>query len=100
MNDWASQVLTFEGNGDYQGASVYLDKNGKIRPGLQSDLDRLKTAKIPVDIVYSQGLQALGLQSIGLAPQQQNDTTKTRVQDKQKPKTPPPPRTPAQEPIR
>ena len=100
MNGWASRVLVFEGNGDYQGASVYLDKNGKIRPGLQSDLDRLKTAKIPVDIVYSQGLQALGLQSIGLAPQQQNDTTKTRVQDKQKPKTPPPPRTPAQEPIR
>jgi hypothetical protein len=65
MNEWAARVLIFEGDGDYQGATAYLDKNGKIRPGLQSDLDRLKTAKIPVDIVYEQGVQVLGLQPAG-----------------------------------
>ena len=61
MNDWASQVLTFEGNGDYEGASAYLEANGKIREPLQKDLARLKTAHIPVDIVYSQGTSVIGL---------------------------------------
>ena len=61
MNDWAAKVLVMEGNGDYKGASAYLETNGIIRASLQSDLARLKTAKIPVDIVYEQGIKALGL---------------------------------------
>jgi hypothetical protein len=61
MNEWASRVLTFEGDGDYAGASAYLEANGKIRETLQNDLDRLKSANIPVDIIYDQGLEALGL---------------------------------------
>jgi hypothetical protein len=61
MNDWASQVLVFEGNGDYQGASAYLEANGKIRESLQKDLARLKTAHIPVDIIYNQGIGFMGL---------------------------------------
>ena len=61
MNEWAAKVLIFEGDGDYAGASSYLEVNGKIHESLQSDLDRLKTANIPVDIVYDQGLETLGL---------------------------------------
>jgi hypothetical protein len=61
MNEWAAIVLLFEGEGNYTGASSFLEVYGNIRPELQSSLDRLKTAKIPVDIVYEQGLSALGL---------------------------------------
>jgi len=61
MNEWAAKVLMIEGDGDYQGAVTYLDANGKIRESLQADLDRLKTARIPVDIVYDQGPKVLGL---------------------------------------
>ncbi len=61
MNKWAAIVLKFEGDGDYPGASAYLETNGKIREALQSDIERLKTANIPVDIVYDQGLSTLGL---------------------------------------
>jgi hypothetical protein len=61
MNDWSTKVLVFEGDGDYDGASKYLEANGKIRPKLQSDLGRLKTARIPVDILYDQGTKVLGL---------------------------------------
>lgn len=61
MNEWAARVLIFEGDGDYDGASAYLEANGKIRETLQSDLDKLKSASIPVDIVYEQGVEALGL---------------------------------------
>ena len=61
MNKWAAMVLQFEGDGDYDGAKSYLETNGKIRESLQSDIERLKSASIPVDIVYNQGLEALGL---------------------------------------
>jgi len=61
MNKWAAMILQFEGNGDYTGASAYLDSNGKIKEELQSDLDRLRTASIPLDIIYEQGTNVLGL---------------------------------------
>jgi len=61
MNEWAAKVLMFEGDGDYAGASAYLEANGIIRPSLQSGLERLKSAHIPVDIIYEQGATVLGL---------------------------------------
>jgi len=61
MNRWAALVLKFEGDGDYNGASAYLEANGTIKPALQADLDRLRTAGIPLDVVYEQGVSTLGL---------------------------------------
>ncbi|HTX87803.1 MAG TPA: hypothetical protein VMC08_02350 [Bacteroidales bacterium] len=61
MNEWGAKILAFEGDGDYAGASAWLEANGKVRDRLQSDLDRLKSARIPVDIVFDQGLDVLGL---------------------------------------
>ena len=61
MNKWAAIVLKLEGDGDYEGAGKYLEANGIIRQDLQSDILRLKTANIPLDIVYEQGLSTLGL---------------------------------------
>ncbi|MCX6276604.1 MAG: Zn-dependent hydrolase [Bacteroidetes bacterium] len=61
MNKWAAMVLKFEGDGDYDGASAYLETNGKIKEALQTDLERLRTANIPLDIVYEQGTAVLGL---------------------------------------
>ncbi|MEI7724014.1 MAG: Zn-dependent hydrolase [Bacteroidota bacterium] len=60
MNKWAAMVLKFEGDGDYNGAKSYLETHGNIREALQTDIERLKTANIPVDIVYEQGLSVLG----------------------------------------
>jgi len=61
MNEWVAKVLLVEGTGDYEGAKAYLEANGQIDKSLQSELDRLKTANIPVDIVYEQGSALLGL---------------------------------------
>jgi hypothetical protein len=33
-----------------------------MRPGLQADLDRLTKKSIPVDIVFEQGKQVVGLE--------------------------------------
>ena len=55
MNAWAATILIFQGNGDYHGAKSYLAENATISPGLQLELDRLKSAQIPLDIVFEQG---------------------------------------------
>jgi hypothetical protein len=61
MKKWAAVILQFEGDGNYDGAKSYLENNGKISETLQSDLQRLKSASIPVDIVYEQGTTVLGM---------------------------------------
>ena len=33
-----------------------------MRPGLQADLDRLTKENIPVDVVFEQGRQVIGLE--------------------------------------
>ena len=50
-----------EGEGDMAAAKSYSDKNGKISAELQKDLDAIRDAKIPRDIVYKQGAKVLGL---------------------------------------
>lgn len=60
-NAWASVILVFQGNGDYDGAKKYLETNAVINPELQKELDKLKTANIPVDIIFEQGKDVLGI---------------------------------------
>ena len=54
-------ILTLQGDGDYQGVGLLLDEKGLITEQLQNDLDRLAEADIPVDIVFEQGPEVLGL---------------------------------------
>ncbi|MCX6281129.1 MAG: Zn-dependent hydrolase [Bacteroidetes bacterium] len=61
IDAWASKILIFEGDGNYEGAKAYLAKNGKVNEKLASDLSRLSSANIPVDIIYEQGLTTMGL---------------------------------------
>jgi len=61
MNQWASTILVFEGNGDYEGAAKYRKENATVNPQLQKELDGLKSANIPKDIVFEQGKEILGL---------------------------------------
>jgi hypothetical protein len=62
MNALSEQILRFQGDGDYEGVVAFMDEYGTIRPQLQADLDRLADAGIPVDIVYEQGADVLGLE--------------------------------------
>jgi hypothetical protein len=61
VSGWATVILTFQGNGDYDGAKKYLEANATINEGLQKELDGLKSANIPVDVVFDQGKAVLGL---------------------------------------
>ena len=55
------RILTIQGDGDYQAAKDLTRELGNVPEQLQGDLDHLSRAGIPVDIVFEQGLDVLGL---------------------------------------
>ncbi len=61
MNALAAKLLTVQGDGDYAAAKQLTDETGVIGPQLAADLKTLDAANIPVDIVFEQGLDVLGL---------------------------------------
>ncbi|MFK2818496.1 Zn-dependent hydrolase [Flavobacteriaceae sp. LMIT009] len=61
MEDLSRLILTLQGNGDYDGVAKLVAQKGLITAELQSDLDRLSSASIPVDVVFEQGIDVLGL---------------------------------------
>jgi hypothetical protein len=50
-----------QGDGDYAGVDALLASHGVIREELAADLARLNAAGIPVDVVFEQGFEVLGL---------------------------------------
>ncbi len=62
MNELSKLILTLQGDGDYQGALQLLNTKGVITDQLALDLAKLEKASIPVDIVFEQGKEVLGLQ--------------------------------------
>ncbi|MBQ0718531.1 MAG: hypothetical protein KBT64_15070, partial [Sulfitobacter litoralis] len=61
VKDLSNHLLTLQGNGDYDAANAFVAEMGGVGPQLQADLDRLASAAIPVDIVFEQGVEVLGL---------------------------------------
>ncbi len=61
MKDLSNLILTLQGNGDYDGVAKLVAEKGIISEDLQSDLDKLSNANIPVDVIFEQGVKALGL---------------------------------------
>jgi len=58
----SEKLLVLQGNGDYAGAGALIAEMGQPGPQLQAELARVNQAGIPVDIVFEQGLKALGLE--------------------------------------
>ncbi len=65
MNDLSREILTYQGQGDYEGVARLVEEKGLIRDELQQDLNRLAEQHIPVDVVFEQGLEELGLTAAG-----------------------------------
>jgi hypothetical protein len=57
----AGRILTLQGDGDHAGVGALLASHGVIREQLAGDLARLNEAGIPVDVVFEQGFEVLGL---------------------------------------
>jgi hypothetical protein len=61
VRDLSRRILVLQGDGDYDGVDTMMKELGNIGPTLQADLDRLATAGIPVDVVFRQGVDVVGL---------------------------------------
>jgi hypothetical protein len=63
VDSLAGKILRLQGTGDYAGTGELYEASGRIGPVLQGDLERLKSKGVPVDIVFEQGPEVLGLQA-------------------------------------
>jgi hypothetical protein len=61
VEDLSRKILMLQGDGDYDEVAAFVADYGNVGDQLQADLDRLAAAAIPVDIVYEQGEDVLGL---------------------------------------
>jgi Peptidase family M49 len=61
MQNLTFEIITLQGDGDYAKAKHLIEEKGFIREDLQNDLNRLNELSIPVDIVFEQGPDVLGL---------------------------------------
>ncbi len=61
MNALSETILTLQGDGDYEGVAQLVKEKGIIGAALQKDLDMLAQKGIPVDIVFNQGSEVMGI---------------------------------------
>ncbi len=61
MKSLSALLLKLQGDGDYEGVAKLVKEKGIIPEQLKQDLQKLNDAHIPVDIIFDQGIETLGL---------------------------------------
>ncbi len=61
IQDLSREIIVIQGDGNYRGAEEMVKKYGIITPELEQDLNLIESKNIPVDIVFLQGPEFLGL---------------------------------------
>jgi len=61
MKSLSGLILKLQGDGDYEAVAKLIKEKGIVTPQLKKDLQKLNDAKIPVDIIFDQGVKTLGL---------------------------------------
>lgn len=61
MNKLSKLIITLQGNGDKAAVAKVQKENAVISPELQKDLDKLTQKGIPVDVIFEQGVDVLGV---------------------------------------
>ncbi len=62
MKSLSALILKLQGDGDYEAVAALIKEKGIVPTQLKQDLQKLNDANIPVDIVFEQGIETLGLQ--------------------------------------
>jgi hypothetical protein len=61
MNELSNLILTLQGNGNKAAVEALQKGKALVGAALQTDLDALQKKGIPVDVVFDQGVEVLGL---------------------------------------
>jgi hypothetical protein len=62
VDSLAGEILRLQGDGDYEGVKRFMASRGSVPGPVQAELERLGTRGIPVDLVFDQGVDVLGLE--------------------------------------
>ncbi|MBN1117618.1 MAG: Zn-dependent hydrolase [Bacteroidales bacterium] len=57
----SKEILTIQGDGNYEAAVKMIEKYGNLSEELKTDLERINSKGIPVDVIFEQGPEILGL---------------------------------------
>jgi hypothetical protein len=61
MNALSAKIIKLQGDGDYDAVAALVKESMEIKADLAKDLARLSDLGIPVDVVFEQGVEVLGL---------------------------------------
>ncbi|KAA3645611.1 MAG: Zn-dependent hydrolase [Bacteroidetes bacterium] len=61
MNALSAKILKLQGDGNYDAVAALVNESMQIKADLAADLARLTNLGIPVDVVFEQGVEVLGL---------------------------------------
>lgn len=61
MNALSAKIIKLQGDGDYDAVAALVKESMQIKEDLAADLARLSDLGIPVDVVFEQGVEVLGL---------------------------------------
>ena len=61
MNALSAKILKLQGDGDYEGVAALVASETILEGDLKADLERLAEKGIPVDVIFEQGAEVLGL---------------------------------------
>jgi len=61
VEELSRRILVLQGDGDYAGVKTLMAELGDMDDELRGDLARLASGGIPVDVVFEQGAEVLGL---------------------------------------
>ena len=61
MESLSRDLLTLQGDGDYEGVNAMFEQYGFVGEDLSSDFEKINAMGIPKDIVFNQGEEVLGL---------------------------------------
>lgn len=55
------KILVIQGDGDYEAAREWVERDGVMTEQLRADLDKVNATGLPIDIVFNKGKEVLGL---------------------------------------
>jgi hypothetical protein len=61
VDSLAGLILRFQGDGDYAGVARFMAQRATPNATVRADLSRLGGQNVPVDVVFEQGAEVLGL---------------------------------------
>lgn len=61
VKELVKEVITIQGDGDYEKAKLMVEKYGTMKDELKKDVEKIKSEGIPTDVVFNQGKAVLGI---------------------------------------